>query len=421
MSLNPQFTYKKFLKSALKSLLKLQSKEKSDKYKDLILLVSKRYNKIKGRSKKRSLNLSSHVPLYKPTINEARDTLDPNRKSVSDLVGKDLIIKEKLRKPKGSSRNVIKKDFRKVKLKGWKLLYIRLKKSLRKSKGWVREWEESSHGNPRYLRNWHKRLKSQEASLSQKISEKGIAEFFKKEKNSFNPHFLRRKFYSNLEDPISLGYHEKCFNTGGLRNLRADRTEVYWLKKILKALKGKESLPVQESKKKVGFSKKTKTLKGREIFEYLRGFSRIGSQTKRKGNVKNYRKLKRIRKAKAFLRKGIPKKNIGIIHINAGLKNTIISLTDLKGDVKAWSSNGSVGFIRKKKKSPYASFVSGQAMGEKAKYLGYRGVIINLKGAGRGRHNSCRGLAKSGLKVLRIKDRIRLPHNGCRVRKKRRI
>ena len=100
MSLNPQFTYKKFLKSALKSLLKLQSKEKSDKYKDLILLVSKRYNKIKGRSKKRSLNLSSHVPLYKPTINEARDTLDPNRKSVSDLVGKDLIIKEKLRKPR---------------------------------------------------------------------------------------------------------------------------------------------------------------------------------------------------------------------------------------------------------------------------------------------------------------------------------
>merc|ERR1739847_14651 len=206
-------------------------KEKSDKYKDLILLVSKRYNKIKGRSKKRSLNLSSHVPLYKPTINKARDTLDPNRKSVSDLVGKDLIIKEKLRKPKGSSRNVIKKDFRKVKLKGWKLLYIRLKKSLRKSKGWVREWEESSHGNPRYLRNWHKRLKSQEASSSQKISEKGIAPFFKE------------KVFSNLEDPISLGYHEKCFNTGGLRNLRADRTEVYWLKKILKALKGKEGLP----------------------------------------------------------------------------------------------------------------------------------------------------------------------------------
>jgi small subunit ribosomal protein S11 len=142
---------------------------------------------------------------------------------------------------------------------------------------------------------------------------------------------------------------------------------------------------------------------------------------RRKGKNYNYHKLKKIRKEKAYLRRGIPKARIGIVHINAGIKNTIISLSDLQKNVKTWVSNGSVGFKRKKRKSPYASYVAGQMIGQKALELGYRGVIIYLKGVGKGRHNSCRGLATTRLRILRLKDRIRLPHNGCRLRKKRRV
>ena len=163
------------------------------------------------------------------------------------------------------------------------------------------------------------------------------------------------------------------------------------------------------------------TGKSVDIFNHIRRYSRISVKSKRQGNKSNYYKLRRQRKETSFLRRGIPKNRIGIVHINAGLKNTIISLTDLNKDVKAWVSNGSVGFKRKKRKSPYASFVAGQNIGYRAIDLGYRGVIIHLKGVGRGRHNSCRGLAGTRLKILRIKDQIRLPHNGCRLRKKRRV
>lgn len=154
---------------------------------------------------------------------------------------------------------------------------------------------------------------------------------------------------------------------------------------------------------------------------YIRRRSRVSIKMRRKGKNYNYHKLKKIRKEKAYLRRGIPKTRIGIVHINAGIKNTIISLSDLQKNVKTWVSNGSVGFKRKKRKSPYASYVAGQTIGQKALELGYRGVIIYLKGVGKGRHNSCRGLATTRLRILRLKDRIRLPHNGCRLRKKRRV
>ena len=308
--------------------------------------------------------------------------------------------------------------------KGWKPVYNDLKKRTRKNRQWIREWEERPKPWLRRIRHWEKRVKSRE---EYKNSLRDSDSFSKKKGNFLEaqgnekghlyiPYYHRRKFYKRPQDPISLGYHEKCFNRG-LRRLRKYNKIPYWLKtkKVdsLNKIDNKRTL----SKKDMVFE----TGKSVDIFNHIRRYSRISVKSKRQGNKSNYYKLRRQRKETSFLRRGIPKNRIGIVHINAGLKNTIISLTDLNKDVKAWVSNGSVGFKRKKRKSPYASFVAGQNIGYRAIDLGYRGVIIHLKGVGRGRHNSCRGLAGTRLKILRIKDQIRLPHNGCRLRKKRRV
>ena len=310
--------------------------------------------------------------------------------------------------------------------KGWKPLYSDLKKRTRKNRYWIREWEERPKSWLRRIRNWEKRVKSweehKESLKDLKNNRESLADFIENQGKDGNqkyiPYYHRRKFYKRPKDPISLGYHEKCFNRG-LRRLRKYKKVPYWLKAKGNLIEsGNEGVPGQSLLKKGGVFESGGP---KEIFEYIRRYSRVSLKNKKGGNKTNYHKLRRQKQERSFLRRGIPKKRIGIVHINAGLKNTIISLTDLNKNVKAWVSNGSVGFKRKKRKSPYASYVAGQSIGYKAVDLGYRGVIIQLKGVGRGRHNSCRGLAGTRLKILRIKDQIRLPHNGCRSRKKRRV
>ena len=342
-----------------------------------------------------------------------------------------LTLKENLKRRsskaliEGKSSNLDKL----IKAKGWKFVYYKLKGSIKASKGWISDWEERPKGWSRPIRNWQKTLKRRSLSESENSY---IDNEIREGNNQYIPYYLRRKLYYKPKDPISWAYHEKCFNSG-LWRLRRNKRKIYWLKKLLESsngdmfvknyLKGKE-LQFEDSlseKQDERVFKGKKELNASDIFKYIRRRSRITQRSKRKGRKSGYQDLKQMRKEESYLRRGIPKNKIGIFHINAGLKNTIISLTDLDKDVKAWSSNGSVGFKKKKRKSPYASFVTGQAIGQKAYDLGFRGVIIHLKGVGRGRHNSCRGLATSRLKILRIKDRIRLPHNGCRLRKKRRV
>ena len=340
--------------------------------------------------------------------------------SKSPVISKMSMKKERLPR-KGSLAN----------FKGWKPLYQDLKKRTRKNRYWIREWEERPKSWLRRIRHWEKRLKSREEyknslrdSDSFSMKKGNFLEAQGNEKGHlYIPYYHRRKFYKRPQDPISLGYHEKCFNRG-LRRLRKYNKIPYWLRtKKVDSLNKMGVLPTLVDNKRT-LSKKDmvfETGKSVDIFNHIRRYSRISVKSKRQGNKSNYYKLRRQRKETSFLRRGVPKNRIGIVHINAGLKNTIISLTDLNKDVKAWVSNGSVGFKRKKRKSPYASFVAGQNIGYRAIDLGYRGVIIHLKGVGRGRHNSCRGLAGTRLKILRIKDQIRLPHNGCRLRKKRRV
>merc|ERR1712188_200934 len=111
-----------------------------------------------------------------------------------------------------------------------------------------------------------------------------------------------------MGDPISLGYHEKCFNRG-LKRLRKYKEIPYWLKAKGNLIEsGNEGVPAQSLLKKGGVFESRGP---KEIFEYIRRYSRV--------SLKN-------------------KKRIGIVCINAGLKNTIISLTDLNKNVKAWVS-----------------------------------------------------------------------------------
>lgn len=378
-------------------------------------LVDSKSRHLKLKSGQMVINSFSHDNLSGLKNIESKAILSRIKKlklkKLGLVKGKDIVSKE----------SVIKRE-KWLKFKGWLSLYGKLKKGIQTSKGWAREWEERPKSWSRRIRNWEKNIGNIERSNKKRSFLKTLRGN-KKNKKSFIPFYLRRKFYQTPKDPISWGYHEKCFGGGLKTNRKYNKGSIYRARYWKNLREGRPNKNLQgfgkETNRKI--YRKQKTLNAEELFLFLRRRSRVSVKMKRKGKNYNYHKLKKIRKEKAYLRRGIPKNRIGIVHINAGIKNTIISLSDLQKNVKTWVSNGSVGFKRKKRKSPYASYVAGQTIGQKALELGYRGVIIYLKGVGKGRHNSCRGLATTRLRILRLKDRIRLPHNGCRLRKKRRV
>lgn len=112
---------------------------------------------------------------------------------------------------------------------------------------------------------------------------------------------------------------------------------------------------------------------------------------------------------------------IGIVHVNATYNNTIVTITDLKGDTLFWSSSGSVNFKGSRKSTPYAAQVVAKTVIEKAQAAGMASVDILVKGPGIGRDNAVRTLVGSGIEVKSIRDITPIPHNGCRARKSRRI
>ena len=111
----------------------------------------------------------------------------------------------------------------------------------------------------------------------------------------------------------------------------------------------------------------------------------------------------------------------GKAHIQATYNNTIITLTDLEGNVIAWSSAGSNGFSGPKKATPYAAGVIVRDAVTKAEPYGLKEVHVLVKGIGAGRESAIRALNTCGLNVLSVKDITPIPHNGCRARKKRRV
>ncbi len=111
----------------------------------------------------------------------------------------------------------------------------------------------------------------------------------------------------------------------------------------------------------------------------------------------------------------------GIAHIHATFNNTIISISNTRGDVITWSSGGRVGFKGTRKSTPHAAQLAARQVGREVTAMGMRRIEVRTKGPGPGRESAIRTLQSVGLEVTRIKDVTPLPHNGCRPKKRRRI
>ncbi|MDE0166129.1 MAG: 30S ribosomal protein S11 [Bryobacterales bacterium] len=127
---------------------------------------------------------------------------------------------------------------------------------------------------------------------------------------------------------------------------------------------------------------------------------------------------KKGKKFKSRVRKNIPD---GIVSIQATFNNTIVTISDAKGNVISWSSAGSLGFRGSQKGTPFAAQQASLTAANAAKEHGLRRVNVRVKGPGGGRESAIRALATAGIEVRHIKDVTPIPHNGCRPPKRRRV
>lgn len=128
-----------------------------------------------------------------------------------------------------------------------------------------------------------------------------------------------------------------------------------------------------------------------------------------------------IEKIKVVKAKGSKNVHQGIVHIQASFNNTIVTITDLTGNVLGWSSSGKCGFRGSKKSTAYVAQVVAQDACRQAMGHGLKEVTVRVKGPGTGRESAIRALQAVGLEVSLITDVTPIPHNGCRPRKQRRV
>ncbi len=128
-------------------------------------------------------------------------------------------------------------------------------------------------------------------------------------------------------------------------------------------------------------------------------------------------------RGKKTSRKKKEKKNVpsGVAHVQSTFNNTIITITDLEGQVICWSSAGTMGFKGSRKGTPFAAQIAGEDSARKAKEHGVKRVEVYVKGPGSGREAAIRSLQAAGLQISLIKDVTPIPHNGCRPPKRRRV
>lgn len=111
----------------------------------------------------------------------------------------------------------------------------------------------------------------------------------------------------------------------------------------------------------------------------------------------------------------------GNAYIQSTFNNSIVTMTDLNGDVIGWASSGSVGFKGTKKGTPFAAQLAAETVARRAADQGMRRVHIFVKGPGSGRETAIRAIGSAGLSVASIRDTTPVPHNGCRPPKRRRV
>ncbi len=109
------------------------------------------------------------------------------------------------------------------------------------------------------------------------------------------------------------------------------------------------------------------------------------------------------------------------VHIQCSFNNTIVSLTDDRGDVLIWATAGGSGFRGTKKGTPFAAGDTAKKVADRAVQLGVKQVAVFIKGPGPGRETAVRSLGSAGLMVISLKDVTPMPHNGCRPPKARRV
>ena len=117
------------------------------------------------------------------------------------------------------------------------------------------------------------------------------------------------------------------------------------------------------------------------------------------------------------------KKNVaaGIAHVQSTFNNTIVTVTDIQGNVVAWASAGASNFKGSRKSTPFAAQVAAENAARRAQEHGMRSVAIFVNGPGAGRESALRAFQIAGMKVTLIRDVTPIPHNGCRPPKRRRV
>ncbi|MCK9445076.1 MAG: 30S ribosomal protein S11 [Tissierellaceae bacterium] len=130
-----------------------------------------------------------------------------------------------------------------------------------------------------------------------------------------------------------------------------------------------------------------------------------------------------VKKGKVSRVRRRERKNIerGQAHISSTFNNTMVTLTDLQGNVLSWASAGQLGFRGSRKSTPFAAQQAAEEAAKKAMEHGLKSVEVYVKGPGSGREAAIRSLQATGLEVNMIKDVTPIPHNGCRPPKRRRV
>ena len=133
--------------------------------------------------------------------------------------------------------------------------------------------------------------------------------------------------------------------------------------------------------------------------------------------------MAKVAKKTTTVRRRRERKNIqkGSVHIQATFNNTIVTITDTKGNAISWASSGGLGFRGSKKSTPFAAQTAAEKAAKVAMEHGLKSVEVFVKGPGSGREAAIRALQSAGLEVSMIKDVTPIPHNGCRPPKRRRV
>ena len=136
-------------------------------------------------------------------------------------------------------------------------------------------------------------------------------------------------------------------------------------------------------------------------------------------NFSNYKMARQTRKLSSTK----TKKRIfrGVVHIQAGHHNTIITIANIRGEVLCWSSAGACGFKGKRKATGFAAKKAAETVARKSKDFAMREAKILVTGPGQGRESAIREIFKAGIKVNVIREKTGVPHNGCRPPKKRSV